>query len=742
MKNKKLLSLLLSALMILSMASFVPAATLDQPAVTPASDSNDGEQACSYIDVDYEVPSLEGVNLPAQYTADSLPAAYSSVNKGIITSVKNQGSYGCCWAFAATACAEASLVRLGYSAHDLSESQLAYFTYNSATDPLGLTAGDSTTNVGSDFLNRGGNSIFTTWQLAKWSGLEDETAHSSLNYANASTSLTIPSAYAYVGQAHMQNVDMINMSDKDTVKQLLMNYGAAAISFYSSSSYRKFDYNTKCYAYYQNKTTGTNHAVTLVGWDDNYSASNFPTTPSSNGAWLIKNSWGSSNSNTGYIWVSYEDTSIKDNTAYFFQFEPSSNYAKNYQYDGSIGARTDYVKNGGKIANVFTAQDNELIKAVSVGLRSVDVTYTVNIYTGLTNSSNPESGNLVSSTTGYIPYAGYHTIPLSAPVSVPKGQSFSVVFTLNTSSDSYVDYNIDESYQNSTWIKFVSNVQRGQSFYKYTSTSTWTDTYTYDYNIRIKAFTSNAVQAFVSRLYSVVLGRTPDEAGINNWSNLLMTGSQNGATASYGFVFSDEFNKRNLSNAEKVDVMYRAFLNREADAAGKAMWVNALDAGVGLEKIYEGFVMSSEFASLCSEYGISAGSMSDVPGMADRLNLYRNRNINITQFVARCYTMALGRTNDLEGVEMWCRLIITGEWAPTRVAADGFFHSDEFVARNTSNEEYVRILYRTFFGREADADGLNTWINLLASGAYSRDQVLAGFSESDEFKTILASFGL
>ncbi|MGN0513604.1 MAG: DUF4214 domain-containing protein, partial [Lachnospiraceae bacterium] len=250
------------------------------------------------------------------------------------------------------------------------------------------------------------------------------------------------------------------------------------------------------------------------------------------------------------------------------------------------------------------------------------------------------------------------------------------------------------------------------------------------------------VKAFVTRLYTVVLNRQPDENGIADWTTRLVEGSQNGASVSYGFVFSAEFEARNLSNSEKVDVMYATFLDRAADADGKKMWVDALDAGVGLEKIYEGFVMSDEFASICKDYGILAGTMSDAPGMVDRLNLYRNRNIFITEFVARCYTKALGRTRDIDGVEMWCRLIITGEWTPRNVAADGFFHSDEFMAKNTTNDEYVSILYQTFLGRELDADGYELWVGLLDRNEWTRDQVLDGFANSDEFATILASFGL
>ena len=151
--------------------------------------------------------------------------------------------------------------------------------------------------------------------------------------------------------------------------------------------------------------------------------------------------------------------------------------------------------------------------------------------------------------------------------------------------------------------------------------------------------------------------------------------------------------------------------------------------------------MSTEFAGICDAAGISAGQMSDIVGMTDILNRYRNRNINLTEFVSRCYTKALGRAGDIAGIDSWCMQIITGAWSPRNVAA-GFIHSDEFLAKNTTYAEYVSILYRTFLGRELDAPGAETWVGVLDRNEWTRDAVLDGFANSDEFAGILAGFGL
>ena len=74
------------------------------------------------------------------------------------------------------------------------------------------------------------------------------------------------------------------------------------------------------FGYYQNKYTGTNHEVTVVGWDDNFPVENFNAScrPTNPGAWLIKNSWGKTYGDFGYFWLSYEDPSIALGNYYEF----------------------------------------------------------------------------------------------------------------------------------------------------------------------------------------------------------------------------------------------------------------------------------------------------------------------------------------------------------------------------------------------------------------------------------------
>ena len=111
------------------------------------------------------------------------------------------------------------------------------------------------------------------------------------------------------------------------------------------------------------------------------------------------------------------------------------------------------------------------------------------------------------------------------------------------------------------------------------------------------------IPAFVERLYKYMLGRHSDPEGkANHVANL-----RNGETAvkvSFDFVYSDEFRNMNLSNEEIAERLYLTFLDRSPDAAGLADWTATLDGGCSVGHLFYGFTQSKEFTELCEEYGI------------------------------------------------------------------------------------------------------------------------------------------
>ena len=118
---------------------------------------------------------------------------------------------------------------------------------------------------------------------------------------------------------------------------------------------------------------------------------------------------------------------------------------------------------------------------------------------------------------------------------------------------------------------------------------------------------TDGVTAFVTRLYDLCLNRKPDASGLKDWTNQLWNHTASGRQVAFGFIFSDEFKGKNYDNGTYVEYLYKAFLGRSSDAAGKADWLNRMAQGWTREQVFDGFVGSDEFTGICQSYGIVRG---------------------------------------------------------------------------------------------------------------------------------------
>ena len=110
--------------------------------------------------------------------------------------------------------------------------------------------------------------------------------------------------------------------------------------------------------------------------------------------------------------------------------------------------------------------------------------------------------------------------------------------------------------------------------------------------------------AFVSRMYTKALGRAYDVYGLNDWTNDYLNGAATANKIAYGFILSDEFAARGLSNDAYVDTLYRTFFDREPDASGKANWLNEMRRGASRKDVLDGFLGAQEFANLKASFGV------------------------------------------------------------------------------------------------------------------------------------------
>ena len=240
------------------------------------------------------------------------------------------------------------------------------------------------------------------------------------------------------------------------------------------------------------------------------------------------------------------------------------------------------------------------------------------------------------------------------------------------------------------------------------------------------------VEAFVERLYKDILNRNPDPSGLKAWTDVLKSGKEQGAKVAQGFVDSKEMRDRNLSDDAYIRALYKAFFDREADAAGLNAWKKVLDSGLSRLHVFRGFAESNEFTEICSRYGIVRGS-ADLTAPMDQ-------NEGVTKFIYRCYLKFLGRKADTAGLNAWTNALLSSQ-NNAKEAAYGFVMSNEFQGKGLSNADYVKTLYLGLFDRDPDNSGLASWVEKL-EGGMSRESVFYGFADSQEFRQLASAFGL
>ncbi|MBR2067426.1 MAG: DUF4214 domain-containing protein, partial [Solobacterium sp.] len=227
-----------------------------------------------------------------------------------------------------------------------------------------------------------------------------------------------------------------------------------------------------------------------------------------------------------------------------------------------------------------------------------------------------------------------------------------------------------------------------------------------------------------------------DSSGLRYWRDALESGNKTAANVVEGFMESKEMKSKKLSNEEYVRICYEALMNRNPSQSEVAYWTKYYDIGMTNRYVLDNFINSTEFGKICAQFHVEQGSLG--------VNEGRDINAGITGFVSRCYTKALKRNYDITGLNHWCLEIYGSQdkrEAAIEVATKGFFHSNEFLSKELSHEEYIERLYQTFLNRSSDKAGLTYWLNELNKGK-DRDASLNGFGKSNEFNAIMAYYGL
>ncbi len=366
----------------------------------------------------------------------ALPAAYDLRQDGRVTSVKSQGSYGTCWTFAAMHSLESQLAADDPTV-DLSEWHLAYYSYS---ETFGFPLLD--VNEGPEgHFECGGNYHILTPMLAGWLGPVSEYRFPYDDWDVLETEKTLAELRAeaeyHVTDAEILYYDLPGEGEFtdviDAAKQAIYDGHALSLSYYDCDAYHNAD--TDAYYYADDPaypSGGEYHAVSVVGWDDNFPASNFNDDPGMDGAWLIKNSWGTNSGDGGYFWMSYAEETVYE--LFYLKAEDTALHKTNFQYDDYGCTMTLSITDAdtsAMMANVFTPQEDTWITDVMFYTSMPDENYEITIYSGLRREDDPSSGKASAVTSGTMANIGYHTVSLTEPVAVAAGEQFAVAVTFS-----------------------------------------------------------------------------------------------------------------------------------------------------------------------------------------------------------------------------------------------------------------------------------------------------------------------
>ena len=368
---------------------------------------------------------------PAQYPSGVNYAnmAYTLYRVNQVQSpVKNQDRTGLCWNFASMGAIEAATIKAGRGVIDLSEVNAAHALSTASGNSMYGYSNRPSPNDGGNadmimaYAMRDGFSGFVD-QADDYAALNTQLAARPLAQTAAERrSYTVPGGYQI-------NTAQASVAE---IKKAVTQHGGVTTTMYGDSTGWQAYFNETTSAYYLPSASGyaSNHLVLIVGWDDDYPIANFSTNkPTSNGAWLVKNSWGPSWGSSGYFWISYQD---KYAGLSAWAFEPAATMTTadftNKVYDYGMPSSAYYSQTYG--TNVFTAGTSaETLKQVRVFINAAPQ-YNVPVF--LTNGYTA-AGQVAATITANVPvatfdapYVGYYTIDIPSQPTIAANAKFAV----------------------------------------------------------------------------------------------------------------------------------------------------------------------------------------------------------------------------------------------------------------------------------------------------------------------------
>jgi len=339
-------------------------------------------------------------------------------DSGLVTAVRNQGGCGSCYAFASLANFESKMLFDSEGSFDFSENNAKECNYYDASCDGGSF------QLLANLYSKDGIVLescdpYTTSDVACNTGCS--TIKTLLDWRIISTN-AIPST--------------------TTLKNYIQTYGPVYTTYYagdaSDASWQtEMNNYDGSYTMYYTGGYATNHAVQIVGWDDNLVHSG------GSGAWIVKNSWGTGWGGTcgfgaeqGYFTIAYNSANIGQYSSFVYDWQDYDDAGFFMHYDdGGFTNYWGYGTSTGWGMCKFTAPDD--IDLIRIEFWTTDVTTDIDIYVYDNFSDGTLNTLLGSKLNSSFTEAGYHSVLLDAPILLSNGEDFYVAVKFTNSSFIY-----------------------------------------------------------------------------------------------------------------------------------------------------------------------------------------------------------------------------------------------------------------------------------------------------------------
>ena len=434
--------------------------------------------------------------------------------KNYTTSVKNQYQTGLDWAFATASSIESNYLINNGTELNISELQMGYSTSYQLKDginPYGFKNA-IVAPEGRDTVAAGGGDMYIAANyLTQRHGVVTEKKSSLVlnddNYKtikdSSSGKLSDTSLNEYNVNDIIFYMPMAKCYDNDSealkvIKQMVASYGSVLAGIRKSNniltvSETEYQNNPNIYA---KSSSWFDQYVSIIGWDDNYSASKFKDSegksPVGDGAWIVKNSYGTeyyANKNNvlsptkdseytipvkmgdkGYYYVSYYDGNICSEVMAVDNVTPTLD-TNSYSYTKPTDSKLDAPKKA-LLMSKYKKQkkDTEILESFNIYTLGTDDN--VKIYYGTTTDFS-KATLIAETTTGF---NGYQNIKASKKIAVADEY---YIFIDYSKKDTYeFPTNIVYTTSSSEYYKIFTldeKPQKGVSFYSLDEGKTWID---------------------------------------------------------------------------------------------------------------------------------------------------------------------------------------------------------------------------------------------------------------------------